>query len=146
MGSLRFFEVVPGFHRALLEMRRVRLGLFSPFIHGPDDVAEHFPSLGGKVLDMKRESWKDFSGKNPASSSSLNRTMSVFGLIPFALDPRKIERRALSGFIDGHRIQYQNVFEKGCGIGHESSVSFAYEKWDAVSALSRERRKVSRSS
>ena len=143
---MRFFEVVPGFHRALLEMRRVRLGLFSPFIHGPDDVAERFPALGGSILDMQRESWKDFSGKNPASSSSLNRTMSVFGLIPFALDPRKIERRALSGFIDGHRIQYQNVFEKGCDIGPESTVPFTPEKWAPLSVSSPEKRKEFRSS
>ncbi len=55
-------------------------------------------------------------------------------------------RCAFSGFADSHRIQYQNVFKKGCGIGHEATLSFTYEKWDAVSALSRERRKGSRSS
>ena len=29
---------------------RVLFGPFSPVIHGPDDVAERFPSLGGSVL------------------------------------------------------------------------------------------------
>jgi hypothetical protein len=47
-----------------LPLRRVLLGPFSPFIHDPYDFAERFPSLGGSVLDMQRESWEDFSGEN----------------------------------------------------------------------------------
>ena len=47
-----------------LLLRRVLLGLFSPVIHGPDNVAERFPSLGGSVLDMQRVSRKDFSGED----------------------------------------------------------------------------------
>jgi len=38
---------------------------FPPVIHGPDDFAERFPTFGGSVLDMQRESRKDLSGKNP---------------------------------------------------------------------------------
>ncbi len=47
-----------------LLLRRVLFGLFSPVIHGPDNVAERFPSLGGSVLDMQRVSRKDFSGED----------------------------------------------------------------------------------
>ncbi len=39
-----------------LPLRWIFLGPFSPFIHGPDDFAERFLSLGGSVLDMQRES------------------------------------------------------------------------------------------
>jgi len=49
-----------------LPLRRVLFGPFSPFIHGPDYVAERFPALGGSVLDMQRVSRKDMSGKNPS--------------------------------------------------------------------------------
>jgi hypothetical protein len=34
---------------------------------------------------------------------------------------------AFSGFADGHRIQYQNVFLERVRIGHQAIVSFAYE-------------------
>jgi hypothetical protein len=54
---------------------------------------------------------------------------------PLALDTRKIERCAFSGFADGHTIQYQNVFEKGCVIGHEATVFFTHEKWDSLRAF-----------
>jgi len=45
-------------------VRRVLFGLFSPAIHGPDNVAERFPSLGGSVLDIQRVSREDFSGED----------------------------------------------------------------------------------
>jgi hypothetical protein len=45
-----------------LPVRRVLFGPFSPVIHGSDDFAERFPSLGGSVLAVKRVSRKDFSG------------------------------------------------------------------------------------
>jgi len=38
------------------------------------------------------------------------------------------ERCAFSSFSDGHRIQYQNVFENGSVIGRESTVSFTHER------------------
>ena len=47
-----------------LPLRRVLLSLFPPVIHGPDDVAERFPTFGGSVLDMQRVSGKNFSGEN----------------------------------------------------------------------------------
>ena len=47
-----------------LLLRRVLFGLFSPAIHGPDNVAECFPSFGGSVLDMQRVSREDFSGED----------------------------------------------------------------------------------
>jgi hypothetical protein len=47
-----------------LLLRRVLFGPFSPVIHGLDDVAERFPSLGDSVLDMQRVSRKDVSGEN----------------------------------------------------------------------------------
>ena len=47
-----------------LVVRRVLFGLFAPVIHGPDDVAERFPSLGGSVLDMERVARKDFPGED----------------------------------------------------------------------------------
>jgi hypothetical protein len=58
-----------------LPMQRVLFGPLSPCIHGPDDIAERFPSLDGSVLDMKRESWKGFSGEDTGffQLSSLQR-------------------------------------------------------------------------
>ncbi len=47
-----------------LLVHRVLFGLFSPVIHGPDNGAERFPSLGGSVLDMERVSREDFSGED----------------------------------------------------------------------------------
>jgi hypothetical protein len=47
-----------------LLLRRALFGLFSPVIHGLDDVAERLPALGGSVLDMQRVSRKAFSGEN----------------------------------------------------------------------------------
>ncbi len=47
-----------------LLLRRVLFGLLSPVIHGLDDVAKRFSSLGGSVLDMQRVSGKNFSGEN----------------------------------------------------------------------------------
>ncbi len=55
-------------------------------------------------------------------------------------------RCAFSGFADGHRIPYQNVFEKGCDIGPESTVPFTPEKWAPLSVSSPEKRKEFRSS
>ena len=63
MDSLRSFVLCAPSESHLL-MRRVLFGLFSPVIHGPDDVAERFPSLEGSVLDMERVSWKDFPGED----------------------------------------------------------------------------------
>jgi hypothetical protein len=45
-------------------VRRALFGLFSPVIHGQNDFAERFPSLGGDVLDMERVSGKDFPGED----------------------------------------------------------------------------------
>jgi hypothetical protein len=42
----------------------VLFGLFSPVIHGPDDFAKRFPSLGCSVLDMERVARKDFPGED----------------------------------------------------------------------------------
>ena len=63
MGCLRSFVLSAPSECGLL-VRRVLFGLFSPAIHGSDDVAERFPSLGDSVLDMERVSRKDFSGEN----------------------------------------------------------------------------------
>jgi len=63
MDSLRSFVLSAPSECDLL-LRWVLFGLFSPVIHGPDNVAERFPSLGGSVLDMQRVSRKDFSGED----------------------------------------------------------------------------------
>jgi hypothetical protein len=59
MDSLRSF-VLCAQSEAHLLVRRVLFGLFSPVIHGQNDFAERFPSLGGSVLDMERVARKDF--------------------------------------------------------------------------------------
>ncbi len=64
MDCLRSF-VLSAPSECSLPLRRVLLSLFPPVINGPDDFAERFPTFGGSVLDMQRESRKDLSGKNP---------------------------------------------------------------------------------
>jgi hypothetical protein len=63
MDSLRS-SVLSAPSECSLLLRKVLLSLFPPVIHGSDDFAERFPSLGGSVLDMQRVSGKDFSGEN----------------------------------------------------------------------------------
>ncbi len=63
MDSLRSFAR-SALSECGLAVRRVLFGLFSPAIHGPDNVAERFPSLGGSVLDIQRVSREDFSGED----------------------------------------------------------------------------------
>ena len=63
MDCLRSFVLSAPSECDLL-LLRVLFGLFSPVIHGPDNIAERFPSLGSSVLDMQRVSWKDFSGED----------------------------------------------------------------------------------
>ena len=63
MDSLRS-SVLSALSDCDLLLRRVLCGLFSPGIHGPDNVAERFPPRGGSVLDVQRVSRKDFSGED----------------------------------------------------------------------------------
>jgi len=63
MDCLRSFVLSARSECGLL-LRWVLFGPFSPFIHGSDDVAERFPSLGDSVLDMQWVSRKDVSGEN----------------------------------------------------------------------------------
>ncbi len=63
MDSLRSFVLCAPSESHLL-VRRVLFGLFSPVIHGQNDFAKRFSSLGGSVLDMERVSGKDFPGED----------------------------------------------------------------------------------
>jgi hypothetical protein len=74
MDCLRSF-VLSAPSECSLPLHRVLFGPLSPCIHGPDDVVKRFPCLGGSVLDMQRESWKDFSGEDTGffQLSSLQR-------------------------------------------------------------------------
>src|SRR6266702_1411326 len=63
MDSLRSFAR-SALSECGLAVRRVLFVLFSPAIHGPDNVAERCPSLGGSVLDIQRVSQEDFTGED----------------------------------------------------------------------------------
>ena len=63
MDSLRSFVLCTPSESHLL-VRRVHFRQFSPVIHGQNDFAERFPSLGSSVLDMEWVARKDFPGKD----------------------------------------------------------------------------------